>query len=150
MTRPPLAPLLLGAAGLIPFLWGALTHLGTGLATWSANQLGPRFTGQTLLEDYGIVILAFMSGVIWGFATRATARVAAVGYAASVMPALWAFFLGSGAPPQTLIALAAGFAALLALDLTFARAGLAPDWWMTLRTGLTTGVVSCLVIGALA
>lgn len=148
MTRIPTSALLLGLSGLIPFLWGAATHLSPELALWSTTTLGQRFTGSFLLQGYGIVILAFMSGVIWGFATRATGAVAATGYAFSVLPALWAFFMGTGAPGPALIALGAGFIALLMLDRMFQSQGLAPEWWMALRLLLTTIVVLCLAVGA--
>jgi len=150
MTRIPASALLLGLSGLIPFLWGAATHLLPDLAAWSATTLGQRFTGQFLLQGYGIVILSFMSGVIWGFATRASGAVAATGYGFSVLPALWAFFMGTGAPAPALIALGAGFIALLMLDRMFQTQGLAPDWWMSLRLLLTGIVVICLAIGAFA
>ncbi|MEC7670198.1 MAG: DUF3429 domain-containing protein, partial [Pseudomonadota bacterium] len=38
-----------------------------------------------------------------------------------------------------------GFIALLGLDFTFWRWGLAPAWWMQLRVLLTTLVVACLL-----
>jgi hypothetical protein len=37
--------------------------------------------------------------------------------------------------------------ALLPIDWTAARAGLAPPWWMRLRLLLTTVVAACLVVG---
>ncbi len=142
MSGVPRSALRLGLAGLLPFLWGALTaHVPLFGAV-----LGPRFMGAELLTSYGIVILAFMSGVIWGFATRAEGAQASTLYALSVLPALWAFFLG----PVSLWALALGFVALLGVDAFAARTGLAPPWWMRLRLLLTTIVTACLVIGALA
>lgn len=150
MTRIPFSALVLGLAGLIPFLWGAITHAIPDLAQWSAGVLGQRFTGQFLLQGYGIVILAFMSGVIWGFATKATGSVATTGYVLSVLPALWAFFMGTGAPAPALIALGAGFVGLLLIDWMFWKQGLAPDWWMALRGLLSAIVVACLAIGAFA
>jgi hypothetical protein len=148
MIRIPTAPLLLGLSGLIPFLWGAVTHLSPPLGDWSTGLLGARFTGAIALQGYGIVILAFMSGVIWGFATRATGRMAMAGYAASVLPALWAFAMGTGPVQSALTALAIGFAALLALDWGFWKQGLAPRWWLPLRAVLTVIVVPCLLMGA--
>lgn len=148
MSRIPTSALILGLAGLIPFLWGALTHLSPDLGTWSTDTLGRRYSGQFLLQGYGIVILAFMSGVIWGFATRAEGAVATTGYAFSVLPALWAFFMGTGPAGPALIALGAGFIGLMMLDWMFWKQGLAPDWWMALRTLLTSVVVVCLAVGA--
>ena len=139
MTRIPRAPLLLGLAGVLPFAWGALTVLIPALGDWSWSNIGARLTGRTLLLLYGTVILSFMSGVNWGFATRAEGRHAAVLYALSTLPALWAVFLGF----STLL-LALGFLALLLLDRHVQKAGLAPPWWMRLRLLLTALVVLCL------
>ena len=142
MTRIPRAPLLLGLAGVLPFAWGALTVLIPALGDWSWSTIGARLTGRTLLLLYGTVILSFMSGVVWGFATRAEGRHAAALYALSTLPALWAVFLGF----STLL-LALGFLGLLVLDRHAQRAGLAPPWWMRLRLLLTGLVVLCLLPG---
>ena len=98
MKTIPAAPLFLGLAGLIPFVWGALTYLSDPLAQWGAQTLGPRFVGPYVQLFYGSVILSFMSGVLWGFATKANGARAATGYALSVIPALWAFFMTGGGP----------------------------------------------------
>jgi hypothetical protein len=96
---------------------------------------------------YGIVILSFMSGVLWGFATKASGSAAALGYGLSVIPALWAFFTTTGPTPQAISALMLGFVGLLGLDWYFWRQGLAPVWWMRLRLILTSGVLASLAIG---
>ena len=143
----PRTALILGLAGLIPFLWGALTLISDGLAAFGAGWFGPRFVGPYVQLSYGTIILAFMSGVLWGFATRASGAVAATGYALSVVPALWAFLFVGGGPDSAAIYLIAGFVGLLGLDWIFWRQGLAPEWWMPLRAGLTVVVVSCLAVG---
>jgi hypothetical protein len=140
----PRAPLLLGLAGLIPFLWGALTLVSGDLAAWGSGTLGGRFTGPFILLNYGQIILAFMSGVLWGFATRSHGARAATGYALSVLPALWVFFTVGAGVASSAIYLIAGFIGLLALDWSFWRQGLAPEWWMRLRILLTIVVVACL------
>jgi hypothetical protein len=144
MTPIPRSALLLGLAGLLPFVWGVLTMWSEPLAALAAHTLGPRFIGPYVQLAYGTVILAFMSGVLWGFATRAPARVAATGYGLSVIPALWAFFFVGGGPISAAIYLAAGFVGLLGIDWLFWQQGLAPDWWMRLRVMLTTVVLICL------
>lgn len=141
----PRAPLFLGIAGLIPFLFGAATLFSGGLAEWAVKSLGPRFSGPFVLLQYGSIILAFMSGVLWGFATKASGERAALLYALSVIPALWVFFMVGAGPVSSAIYLMAGFIGLLFLDWTFWRQGLAPEWWMRLRLILTTGVVLCLL-----
>ncbi len=144
--RIPAAPLLLGLAGLIPFLWGAATLISGELAGWGIQTLGPRFIGPFVLLNYGQIILAFMSGVLWGFATKSDGEQAAINYALSTLPALWVFFTVGAGPTSSGIYLIAGFVALLGLDFTFVRQGLAPDWWMRLRILLTTIVVACLIL----
>jgi hypothetical protein len=145
MRDIPRSALLLGLAGLIPFLWGAATLFSDPLAQWGVRALGPRFTGPFVILQYGTVILAFMSGVLWGFATKAEGQVAASGYALSVIPALWAFFFVGGGPVSAGTYLILGFIGLLGLDWMFWRQGLAPPWWMRLRVGLTFVVVLCLL-----
>ena len=149
MTRIPRPALILGLAGLIPFLYGALSvllpDLGRLGALWS-----PHHTGAALLQIYGIVILCFMAGVIWGFAARAEGPQATVFYALSVIPAIFVFLTAFAEPRPSLVMLILGFLALLAVDATAARRGLTPTWWMRLRLLLTVVVVICLGVGVLA
>ncbi|WP_019956622.1 DUF3429 domain-containing protein [Yoonia vestfoldensis] len=140
MTTIPRSALLLGLAGLIPFFWGALTVLRPELAEWGTMTIGPRFVGPHVQLFYGAVILSFMSGVLWGFATKATGRAATAGYILSVIPALWAFFMTGGGPTGAAVNLIVGFLGLLMLDWHFWQMGLAPKWWMRLR-GLLTALV---------
>ena len=146
----PKSAALLGAAGLIPFVWGALTYLSPELQGWGARTFGPRFVGPYISLFYGAIILAFMSGVLWGFAAKATGAVAASGYALSVLPALWAFFQTGAGPVSSAIALMAGFIGVLGIDFMFWRQGLAPSWWMALRIPLTVIVVLSLAVVAFA
>lgn len=140
----PRAPMLLGLAGLLPFIWGVATIYIPAAETATLATVGPRFIGPYVQLAYGTVILSFMSGVLWGFATRAQGNVAATGYALSVLPALWAFFMVGGGPVSAAMNLMTGFAGLLALDWLFWRQGLAPSWWMRLRIVMTAIVLVCL------
>jgi hypothetical protein len=142
----PRSALILGLAGLIPFVWSVITELSPGALELTISTVGPRFAGPYMALSYGTIILAFMSGVLWGFATRATGMQAAIGYALSVIPALWAFFFVGSGPVSSAIWLAAGYLLLLGLDAMFAERGLAPPWWLRLRIGLTTVVVACLSV----
>ncbi|SDX85100.1 DUF3429 domain-containing protein [Citreimonas salinaria] len=142
----PRSALFLGLAGVLPFLWGALTVLYDPLAMWSQTTLGSRFTGPYVQLFYGAVLLSFMSGVLWGFATKAEGARAAAGYALSVLPALWAFFMTGGGADAAGQSLVIGFLGLLLLDWQFWRRGLAPSWWMRLRGLLTALVVICLSV----
>lgn len=147
MKRIPPAPLVLGLAGLIPFIWGAVTYVNPALANWGADTFGTRFVGPFVQLAYGSVILAFMSGVLWGFATKMSGQKAAIGYALSVIPALWVFFMTGGGPTTAGMNLIFGFLGLLLLDFAFASWGLTPRWWMSLRILLTSVVVACLSVG---
>ena len=138
----PRAPLLLGLAGLIPFIWGAMTILFPDLAIWGQMTLGGRFIGPYIQLFYGAIILAFMSGVLWGFAAK-TDR--AIGYILSVIPALWAFLMTGGGPVAAAMNLIVGFLGLLMLDWQFWRWGLTPPWWMQLRVLLTAIVAVTLL-----
>ena len=144
---PPVA-LALALAGLLPFLWGAGAALNLLPATWRNADLLPRaLSNPDLLVDYGTIILCFMAGVLWGFAAKARGAVAAAGYAASVVPALWPFFMLGDGRTADLLVLAFGFAGLLAFDWGFVRAGLAPAWWLRLRVPVSAVVVVCLGLG---
>jgi len=140
MNTIPRSALLLGLAGLLPFLWGAATVLLPDLASWGQMTLGGRFIGPYVQLFYGAIILSFMSGVLWGFATKATGQTATASYVLSVIPALWAFFMTGGGPTTAAVNLIVGFLGLLLLDWHFWRLGLAPAWWMHLR-GLLTALV---------
>lgn len=141
MMGVPRIPLTLGLAGLVPFLWGLVTSFQP------VDGLEDYWQGWAVLADYAMVILPFMSGVIWGFATKATGKQAATLYVLSVIPALWAFFFIL--EETALLSAAVGFVVLLPIDYACHRAGLAPPWWMRLRLLLTAVVVPCLVIGHL-
>ena len=145
MFAIPRAPLLLGLAGLLPFLAGALAVL-TGFEI-TRDGFTFLFAGdaRAMLVQYGIVIQAFMSGALWGFATKSDR---ALPYILSVLPALWAFFYATGPESRALLNLALGFVALLGLDAWFMAQSLAPRWWLRLRLLLTAVVVPCLLLGA--
>ena len=149
MKSIPTAALCLGLAGLIPFVWGALTLVFEPLMIWGAANFGPRFVGPYVQLFYGSVILSFMSGVLWGFATKAQGAQATIGYILSVIPALWAFFMTGGGPVAAGTNLIVGFLALLLLDFTFDRWGLTPQWWIPLRVLLTAIVVLSLSVGVI-
>ena len=144
--RIPRPALLLGLAGLIPFLWSATTHLFPVLAGWAGQVLPPMFIGAYVGLTWGTLILSFMSGVLWGFATRAEGGQATVAYALSVIPALWVFFMVTDASASSTIFLGAGFVGLLLLDATYTAWGLAPSWWLRLRVMLTLVVLACLAL----
>jgi hypothetical protein len=145
----PRSALALGFAGLLPFLWGVATLHLPSLEGLTMNTVGPRFVAPFVLLSYGTIILAFMSGVLWGFAARAGGAAQGIGFALSVIPALWAFFFVGGGAQAAATYLIAGFLGVLLIDLFFWSNGLAPRWWMALRIPLTAIVCLCLVPVAL-
>ncbi|WP_342665323.1 DUF3429 domain-containing protein [Roseicyclus elongatus] len=114
----------------------------------SSVILPPRLNGPVLLQVYGLTILSFMAGVIWGFATRFDGPTANLFYALSVLPPIWGFLTASGATQPALWTLIVGFVVLLPIDWSAHRAKVAPEWWMSLRLLLTAVVVICLGLGA--
>ena len=144
--RIPRPALVLGLAGLIPFLWSAATQLSPALASWGGQFLSPMFLGSVVGLTYGTLILSFMSGALWGFATKAEGPIAAIAYGLSVIPALWAFIMVTDASANSSIFLAAGFVGLLFLDAMYSAWGLAPRWWLRLRVMLTVVVLGCLAL----
>lgn len=149
MTRIPTAPLLLGLAGLIPFVWGAVTGLFPPLSDWGQSAFGARYVGPFIQLSYGTVILSFMSGVLWGLAIRAEDGRRSLCLVLSVIPALWAFFMTGHGLASDSINLICGFLAVLLIDFAYNRWDLTPDWWLPLRSFLTIIVVICIGVGTL-
>lgn len=143
----PRAATALGFAGLIPFLWGALTVLVPPLGAGVTGILGERMVGVPVLIGYGTVILCFLGGVLWGFATRAGPELQWKAFGVSVLPPLWVFLAVGGTPAASLSALLVGFFAMLSLDLQFGQWKLVPPWWIGLRIVLTLVTLVCLGIG---
>ena len=143
-TQIPTAPLWLGLAGVLPFIWGTISSWSIDIAQPIADWHGSSFVGRELQLTYGAVILSFMSGVLWGFACKAPSPKAPLYFGLSVLPALWAAFLLASAATMQFAALIGGFIALFGLDVMFFRHSLTPDWWLKLRALLTTLVLVCL------
>jgi hypothetical protein len=137
--RPPLSALVLGVAGLVPFVVCAVLLWRPFLGI-SAQQ--------TLMAClvYSAVILSFLGGIRWGTAIGpyAPSRLAR-DFTLSVIPGLagWAaLFL----PPVIGLALLiAGFLLQALWDVVSAENGMLPPWFGTLRAGLTAGVVLPLI-----
>lgn len=144
MRNLPVSAILLGAAGLVPFVGCALGALSLQGEWARMSLLG--------LSAYGAVVLSFLGAVHWGFglmATDAPARVQRARFGLGVVPALvgWAALLVTfvGLPKTGLLVLAAGFAATTVVEGRAARAGLMPPGYMGLRWVLSVGVTVCLM-----
>lgn len=140
MSQIPRPALILGFAGLLPFIAGALAVHGL------MPGIGNPITGLLILQAYGAAILAFMGGCLWGFAAQA-GRTGWKEFTISVAPGLWAAVVAFS--PDALVSLIIGFIFLFALDLMFRGWGLGPRWWIALRIPLTLGVLACLIAGKL-
>ncbi|OOY09245.1 uncharacterized protein DUF3429 [Thioclava sp. ES.031] len=129
----PGGALLLGLAGLIPFLWGVLV-VQTGQFAFIADP-------RVAVLAYGLMIFCFMAGSLWGFAASAEWE---TGYFLAVAPVIFFIaFVALGMPVNFVLIL--GFLALLPLDWLFQKFGHTPRWWLKLRIGLTVVVVACLI-----
>lgn len=138
-TRTPLAALIPGLLGLMPF-WGF------ALATVLDLGVDPLLALMALIM-YGAVILSFVGALWWGMAVHAPVSAPrATMFAWSVVPALigWASTLTT--PETGLRMLMAGLALQWLLDSMLRRKlpDLMLDWVFRLRTMLTGAALSAL------
>ena len=135
---PPIA-LYLGLAGLLPFL-------GCALLTWMTSP-DERENSVLAILAYGAVILSFLGGVRWGNVLRDTTALTHVGpLSLSIAPSLvgWVALLAS--PRPGLILLIVGFAIQYTLDRTAANKDQLPRWYGRLRTVLSAGAITSLLV----
>ena len=147
ILKIPTGALILGLSGVLPFAWGAVTLLSEEAFNFGIENFGARFVGPLIQLSYGVIILCFMSGVLWGFATKMDEKNGSLGYILSIVPALWAFLSMGRGPVSDTISLIVGFLAVLLIDRHFYLLKLTPLWWMNLRTPLTFLVISLLGLG---
>ena len=137
--------ILLGAAGLLPFV-------GCSLIGLAAQDVYARIALLGLVA-YGAVILSFLGGVHWGLALAAgdaqTVRTQRLRFGLGVVPSLigWAALLvmGLGWPKTALLVLAAGFVATTIAEARGTRAGMVPPAYMAVRWVLSIVVIVLLV-----
>ena len=146
MKKIPNSALILGLSGLIPFFWGTVTSLDFALENLKLIGLSEEYTGSRINLIYGTIILAFMSGVLWGFAANVGGEKQPIGFILSVLPALWAFFTFNGLLINPLAGLIIGFLGVFAIDVRFHYWQLTPEWWLSLRCILTLLVIICLSV----
>ena len=147
ILKIPTGALILGLSGVLPFAWGAVTLLSEEAFNFGIENFGARFVGPLIQLSYGVIILCFMSGVLWGFATKMDEKNGSLGYILSVLPALLAFLSMGRGPISDTISLIVGFLAVLLIDRHFYLLKLTQLWWMNLRTPLTFLVISMLGLG---
>ncbi len=147
--RLPAVALLLGVAGVLPFLAGMIGTLSAADPLRAQRILAA-------LVGYGAVILAFCGGVHWGLVLAAPATDPAAAKTSrqsyrlvlGVVPSLigWVALLVLllGAAEAALAILTAGFVALVAAEAELRPRGLIPLGYMWLRWGLSIIVVLIL------
>ena len=138
----PLAALLLGAGGVLPFAALAVAAL-LGLEWRYGFAPG---TARTGLIAYGAVILSFLGGVRWGIGLRHGDEHQTGLLVVSVLPSLAAWLALMLPRPHDFTLLIACFLALAVADFAMVRRGHAPAWYATLRLLLTAAVVLVLIV----
>ena len=146
IRRVPLLAVVLGIAGLAPFIILGLMALSPDPAQARPMTL--------LLVAYGAVILSFVGAVHWGFALlqqdTPLFRGERARFVLGVLPALvgWAGLALPiiGLPSWSgLLVLIAGFTATVVVEQRATARGLLPPSYMWLRWGLTLVVLAMLV-----
>jgi hypothetical protein len=140
-AQPPRLAILLGYAGLIPFISGAIGIWITPPA-WRTDVL-------TALLHYAAVILAFMGAIHWGLAMARERQDDAAHrqLGLSVLPALLGWLaISSGLSALLALALLiSGFIGLYLADVHAVKLELAPRWYTALRKPLTAVVLISLL-----
>ena len=108
--------------------------------------LSDEYIGSKVNLIYGTIILAFMSGVLWGFASNTSDKRRPIGLILSILPALWAFFTFHGLLSNPFVGLIIGFLGVFVIDVRFYYWRMTPDWWLSLRSILTLFVIICLSV----
>lgn len=150
MRDIPRPALILGFSGLIPFLAGAWAVVMPGTLPGIGWFDGSTVAGRQLLATYGTIILSFMAGCLWGFASRHGRKPSWLELILSVVPPLFILFGLSPNDGTSCLILTYAFAGLLAIDSWFARRAIVVWWWLSLRIPLTIVVCACLLTGAFA
>ncbi len=128
-TRPPVVPLVLGIAGLVPFIACALAWRGGFALPLIGGGQGARMA----LVVYAIAILSFLGGVRWGIALAMEEGKGDRDYILSVVPVLMAWSALYVSAPADLWVL---FAAMVAWGLM--------DYGMACRTiARRSGTAAC-------
>ncbi|MBN42095.1 MAG: DUF3429 domain-containing protein [Alphaproteobacteria bacterium] len=141
----PRATIWLGSLGVLPFFACTLIIL-----------IGPSRFDSSVLEvmaAYGAVILSFLGGIRWGFATSGVYSVAENTVllrrlVVSVAPSLIAWIALLVAQQFGLLLLACSFAVMLVLDTLAVRSNTVPCWYPLLRWPLTVAVIAALLVAA--
>lgn len=142
-NKIPTIPLILGMAGLLPFLASSLSII------FLQDLLREQATLS--LMAYAAVILSFLGGVHWGARIGTKAKVSNwSGMIWGVVPSLIAWPSLLLPPIICLCVLTAGFALQYFLDTDSVSTKLFPVWYGRLRAILTAGAIVSLLVGLVA
>lgn len=142
LTAVPLSAIVLGVAGLIPFLGFAALALSGSDGGLGTIGLSPR----TILSAYGAVIASFLGGIRWG---AAAARNSGNGdYFIAIVPSLVAWAAMAAPAPWDLRILGVLVLAWGLVDQDLTRRGLAPVWLGRLRLVLSGVAGAALLVAA--
>ncbi|CAO4164439.1 DUF3429 domain-containing protein [Methylorubrum populi] len=142
LNTVPASAVLLGIAGLIPFVgFAALSVSGSDVGLGTIG-LSPR----TILSAYGAVIASFLGGIRWG---AAAARGAGWSdYCLAIVPSLLAWAALAAPAPWDLRVLGALVLLWGLVDQDLARRGLVPNWMGRLRLALSGVAGAALLVAA--
>lgn len=138
----PMGAIILGVAGLVPFLgFAALSVAGSDGGLGNLG-LAPR----TILSAYGAVIASFLGGIRWG---AAAARNAGNGdYLIAIVPSIIAWAALAAPAPWDLRILGVLVLAWGLIDQDLPRRGLVPRWLGRLRLVLSGVAGAALLVAA--
>ena len=125
----PLWANFLGYAGVTPVL--GLLILGWTDQTWQQQSV-------SLACSYGALILSFLGGIHWGFATSGVASMKSL--VPSVAPSLWAWAALACPQAITLWALTFGLLLFYLYERRTSWVDKLPRWYLPLRLKLTMGL----------
>lgn len=144
VARIPVAALVLGLAGVIPFVAGAI-------AQWVPVPRISAQLGLTLVVVYGAIILSFLGGIRWGTAIGPfDGRRQGIEFGGSVLGSLVGLAAIFMAPVGGLTVLISAFLLQALWDVISVEAGRLPQWFGRLRMILTTGAVLAMLATLLA
>ncbi|QCK85006.1 DUF3429 domain-containing protein [Phreatobacter aquaticus] len=150
MTNPekiPTVALVLGVAGLVPFLACASALM----LSFPLPLIGAGSELRRALIIYAVAILSFLGGVRWGIAMGySDSKLVVRDLVISVVPALVGWWAALLSPRHDLWVMAVAFVALGLLDYGLACRTVAPEWYGRLRLALSAAVAVILGLAAFA
>ncbi|SFL78257.1 DUF3429 domain-containing protein [Methylorubrum salsuginis] len=142
LTTVPTSAVLLGIAGLIPFIGFAALSVSGSDGGLGVIGLSPR----TILSAYGAVIASFLGGIRWGVAAARGAGWQ--DYVLAIIPSLLAWAALAAPPPWDLRMLGALVLLWGLVDQDLARRGMVPNWMSRLRLMLSGVAGVALLVAA--